>query len=213
MNILRIAIRTLFLLALGIMIACSSQPANTPTSEGPKRSVETRKEPVPYTALECFTRLDGQAHMWAPDAMPFHFESDFTAESTGQNGKSAVWRGIFASATRRAAKYFTCSGSREPGAPVFGLSANMEVPYNPNFVVFNSFLLKVNSDKAFEVAQQHGGEGLLKKDPQQQVAYVLGMTRGQGVPYWYVIYGKDLKSNKGIGVVNATTGAFIRAGK
>jgi hypothetical protein len=213
MNILRIAIRTFFLLALGILIACSSQKITTSTSVGPKRSDETRKEPVPYTALECFTRLDGQAHLWAPDAKPFHLESDFTAESTGQNGESAVWRGIFASATRRAAKYFTCSGSREPGAPVFGLSANMEVPYNPKFVLFDAFLLKVNSDKAFAVAQQHGGEGLLKKDPQQPVAYVLEMTRDQGVPYWYVVYGKDLKSNKGIGVVNATTGAFVRATK
>jgi hypothetical protein len=208
---LRVAVLAPVLAGLALLAGCSS--GTNPVPEKTKTVTETKTEPVLYTAKECFSRLEGQARLWASDAMPFHVESDFTPESTGKDGKTAVWRAIFVSGSRRTAKAFTCSGSRAPDAPVFGVTADMEMPYDPKYVPFDSFLLKVNSDKAFEVAQQHGGENLLKKDPQQPVAYLVEMARGQTVPHWYVIYGKNLKDNKGIGVINATTGAFLRASK
>jgi hypothetical protein len=37
--------------------------------------------------------------------------------------------------------------------------------------------------------------------------------RKQNVPVWYVIYGASETDRKGIGVINATTGAFVSAGK
>jgi hypothetical protein len=41
----------------------------------------------------------------------------------------------------------------------------------------------------------------------------LRKERKQYVPVWYVIYGASEKDRKGIGVINATTGAFVSAGK
>jgi len=33
----------------------------------------------------------------------------------------------------------------------------------------------------------------------------------QNVPDWYVIYGTSATDRKGIGIINATTGAFVSA--
>jgi len=197
--------------ALLALAGCSS--STPPAEESKPAAPPEKKVPVPYTAQECFSRLVAQAHLWTPDAMPAHVESDLNTESNGQDGKSTIWRGIFASATRRSVRTFTCSGSRIPDAAVFGVSAEMETGYDPRVVPFDSFLLKTNSDQAFKMAQEHGGDALMKKDPQQPVVYVLEMSRGQTMPYWYVIYGRSLKENQGIGVINATTGAFVRATK
>ncbi len=74
-------------------------------------------------------------------------------------------------------------------------------------------LVKTDTDQAFEIAQQHGGDAILKKNAQQPVTYVLLKDRNLNVPVWYVIYGASEKDRKGIGVINATTGAFVSAGK
>ena len=59
----------------------------------------------------------------------------------------------------------------------------------------------------------HGGEALTKKDPQQPVTYLLDWDPKHKTLLWYVIYGKTQSEAKGIGVINAATGAFVRAGK
>ncbi len=196
-------------LTTGILIGCSQQPATKPVAEQPKP--EAKKQPVLYTAQECLKRVEGQAHLWAMDSRPIHIESDLTSESIGQGGKSAVWRFMFVSGQRGAMRAFMCSGSLDPAAPIFGLSEGSDMPLPQGGNAFDSFLLKVDSDKAFEVSKGRGGEALLKKYPDQPVTYIVEMARGQTTPEWFVIYGKDLKNNKGLGVINATTGAFLRA--
>jgi hypothetical protein len=74
-------------------------------------------------------------------------------------------------------------------------------------------LVKIDTDKAFAITLQHGGASILKKDAQQPVIYVLLKDRKQNVPVWYVIYGTSETNRKGIGVINATTGAFVNASK
>ena len=198
------------LLLAGMLGGCSQQQASKPAPET-KPVAETKKQPVLYTAQECLKRVEGQAHLWAMDARPVHIESDLTSESAGKDGKSAVWRFMFLSAQRNAMRAFMCSGSLDEAAPAFGLSQGSDMPVPQQGVAFDAFLLKVDSDKAFEVSQGHGGENLFKKNPAQPVTYIVEMAHGQTTPNWYVIYGKDLKNNKGLGVINATTGAFLRA--
>ena len=158
----------------------------------------------------------GLALKWAADAEPARVESVLNTEATGQGGKSTVWRGYFVSPSRRSTKTFVCSGSRLAGAPPYGVSPEGEEgAYNAQSanLVFSHFLLKTDTDKAYEVAQQHGGDALLKKDAQQPVTYVLLKDKNLNVPVWYVIYGASEKDRKGIGVINATTGGFVSAGK
>ena len=185
------------------------------TSQGPEKvsaaKPESKREPVLYTANECMKRLDGQAKLWAMDARPVHIESNATSESAGSDGRSAVWRAGYLSAQRNALKFFMCSGSLDKDAPSYGLTAGLEMPVPPHVRAFDAFLLKADSDKAFTVAQEHGGSALLKKSPGQKMTYIVEVAKGETVPFWYVVYGKDLKDNQGIGIVNATTGEFVRA--
>jgi hypothetical protein len=198
-----------------LAVGCSSNDTRT---EPEKQAAASKKkaEPTLYTGQEAFNRMLGLALKWSGDAEPARVESVLNTEGTGQGGKSTVWRGYFASPSHRSTKTFVCSGSRLPGAPPFGVSPEgAEGAYNAQSagLVFLHYLLKTDTDKAFEVAQQHGGDALFKKDAQQPVTYVLLKDKKLNVPVWFVIYGTSEMDRKGIGVINATSGGFISAGK
>jgi len=199
-----------------LMAGCSSTEEKPSSSPTPAAAPAENKTPVLYTGEEAFNRMMGLALKWSTDAQPARLESVITSEANGQDGKSAIWRGYFASPSRRATKTIVCSGSRQPDAPPFGVSAEgTEGAYNADAanLAFLPLLMKTDTDKAFAMAQQHGGDAILKKDAKQPITYVLLKDRKLNVPVWYVIYGTSEKDRKGIGVVNATTGAFISAGK
>lgn len=201
----------LLFLVVMMMAGCSSQSTKPVPVQAAAPSTPAKEVAVKYTARECLSRMDGQALRWATDALVFHVESDINPETDGHDGKSTVWKGIYASASRNTIRTFTCSGSREAYAPPMGVTGELELAYKPSATPFQAFLVKADSDKALQVAQQHGGEALLKNNPQLPVTYLLAMERGQSVPTWFVIYGKSMQDNKGIGMINATTGGFLRA--
>ena len=207
-------------ISLAILAVGCSSSENMPKESAPGKPTVAAQpqstEPVLYTGQEAFNRMMGLALKWSPDVQPARLESVVTTEATGQNGKSTIWRGYFASPLRRSTKTIVCSGSRRPDAPPFGVSTEgREGPYNAEAanLAFLPLLVKTDTDKAFAISLQHGGDSILKKDAQQPVIYVLLKDRRQNVPVWYVIYGTSEKDRKGIGVINATTGAFVTAGK
>lgn len=216
MKLLRLALAVSAIIFAILTAGCSSNESKPAESAAAKPAPPPSTEPIPYTGQEAFNRMLGLALKWSPDAQPARLESVLTPEATGQNGKSTIWRGYFASPSRRATKTIVCSGSRRPDAPPFGVSTEgNDGPYNAEAanLAFLPLLVKTDTDKAFEIAQQHGGDAILKKDAQQPISYVLLKDRKQNVPVWYVIYGTSEKDRKGIGVINATTGAFVSAGK
>ena len=219
MKLYRLAF-ALSVISVAILTAGCSSTENKPKESTPEKPATAAqpesKEPVLYTGQEAFNRMMGLAMKWSPDAQPARLESVLTTETTGQDGKSTVWRGYFVSPSRRSTKTIVCSGSRRPDAPPFGASAEgREGAYNADSatLAFLPLLLKTDTDKAFAIAQQHGGEAIVKKDAKQPITYVLLKDRKQNVPVWYVIYGTSETDRKGIGVINATTGAFVSAGK
>ncbi len=205
------------ILALAVLGGCSGSNQSK-TSEQSQSA--PAKPAAPATETEtgraAFQHLYVAAHGWAPDARPFRLESVSTSDATGKDGKSAIWRALFASAMRHSIKPYQWSGSSSPDAPSRGISPGTEDTYNPSNAttqVFDIAFLKVDSDKAFEVAQKHGGEKILKSKPEHPVTYVLDWNPRDNQLVWHVYYGAG-RSDANLAVdVNASDGAFLHTEK
>lgn len=208
------AIALALLLALAIALsACSGSKSSQP-NPGQKQK-ETPKAPEALSGREVFQKLYIAARGWAPDIKPFRLQSEPISDVNGQNGKAAIWRASFASPSRRSMKTYLWSGTDEDGASR-GVTPGTEDTYNPSnsaTQVFDIAFLKTDSDKAFSVAQQHGGEKLTKADPKQAVSYVLDWNPSQNKLIWHVIYGSSRSDAKLAVSVDATTGEFMRVEK
>jgi hypothetical protein len=73
--------------------------------------------------------------------------------------------------------------------------------------------LKTDSDKAFTVAQSHGGEKLLKATPSLPVLYTLDWNPRENQLIWHVMYGGTGMDTKLRVAVDATTGNYLRVEK
>lgn len=196
-----------FLIAL---VACQSTPPQ-PTQTKPEV-----KTPELITGRAAFQKVFIAARNYAIDARPFRIESILTSDGNGHDGKSAVWRASFASATRRAVKPFIWSGSNAQDAPSRGVSPGNEDTYNPNnssTQVFDVGFLKIDSDQAFTEAQKHGGDKLLEKDSTAPILYVCDWNHNTNELVWHVIYGESREAAKLTISINASTGEFIRVEK
>lgn len=201
------------LLLMTLMVAACSSSTPAPSSTQP--TVAAKKEPALYTGKACLSQMASAAARWQADALPLHMESHVNAESNGQEGKATIWRAMFASAGRGTSRAFTCSGSRLKEEPSIGVSATTEIGSAPGIAssMFQPFLLTVDSDRAFAIAKEHGGDALLKKDPQQPVFYTLDWDSKRKELVWGVVFGTSPSDSKGVGVIDASNGKFLRAGK
>lgn len=198
-----------------VLIACSS---GAPSKPGNSSAPATKKEEpsVAYTGREAFQKMYTSARLWAPDARPYNLQSTPFKEYTGKDGKAVIWRAGFASPSRRSIKAFLWSGVRSEDAPSPGISSGVEDTYSPSnssTLVFDAAFLKIDSDKAFEVAQQHGGEKLTKADPKQPIVYLLDWNPRESMLAWHVIYGPGPSEAKLKVAVNASSGVFERVEK
>ena len=195
--------------ALALMAGCSSEPSKPGEKPQPK--------PAEFvTGRTAFQKLYVAAHGWARDAQPYRLESQTTTDANGKDGRSAVWRGAFASAVNHGTKPYTWSGTDAADAPQRGLNPGTEDTYSPtnsSTQIFDVGFLKVDSDKAFEVAQKHGGDKLLEKSPATPVSYLLEWSGPTSELVWHVIYGTN-RDNATLRVaVNASSGEFLRVEK
>ncbi|GAC1429411.1 MAG: hypothetical protein NVS1B11_15050 [Terriglobales bacterium] len=197
------------LLAVGLMPGCTSKPS-TPAEKPQPKPAELE------TGRIAFQKMYIAAHGWARDAQPFSVQSQPTADSNGRDGKSAVWHASFGSVLNHGAKPYDWSGTDASDAPSRGISPGTEDTYSPtnsSTQVFDIVYLKVDSDKAFEVAQKHGGEKLLQKNPDLPVMYKLDWNHNTNELTWHVLYGTSPEDAKLRVVVNASTGEFMRVDK
>jgi hypothetical protein len=198
-------------LALLMTAGCTSEPSKPAQAEKPQP-----KTPDMETGRYAFQKLYIAAHGWARDAQPFRLESQLTADCKGKDGKADVWRASFASPAGRSVKPYGWSGTDAPDAPSRGVNPGSEDNYSPtnsSTQVFDIQFLKIDSDKALETAQKHGGDKLLEKSPDTPIAYVLDWSRATNELIWHVIYGGTRDDAKLIVDINATTGDFIRVEK
>jgi hypothetical protein len=198
-------------LAFLTMAGCTSEPSQPAQTEKPQP-----KGPESQTGRYAFQKLYIAARGWARDAQPFRLESQLMPDSKGKDGKSDVWRASFASPAGRGAKPYVWSGTDVPDAPARGISPGSEDTYSPTNAstqIFDIGFLKVDSDKALQVAQQHGGDKVLEKAPGTPILYVLDWNHATNELTWHVIYGTSRDDAKLRVAVNGTTGEFIRVEK
>jgi hypothetical protein len=191
------------ILAAGLMMGCSSKPSQPTTAESPQP-----KAPEALTGSSALFKCYIAARGWAPDAQPYRAESRITGSSKGRDGKAEEWRVGFASPTLHSTKSYTWAN----GDISHGVDDTYS-PSNSSTQVFNIQFLKVDTDKAFAVGEQHGGDKLLEKEPDTPVLYVLDWNRQTNELLWHVIYGADRETAKLRVAVNASTGEFSRVEK
>lgn len=197
------------LVALAFLAGCSSEPTQPAAPPQPKA-------PDLLTGRSAFQKMYIQAHGWAGDAKPFRLESQTNKDSNGRDGKSAIWRASFASPSKGSVKPFVWSGTDSSDAPSRGVSPGSEDSYsanNSNTQIFDVAFMKIDSDKAFEEAQKHGGEKVLEKSPDLPVLYVADWNGRQNQLIWHVTYGTDRESAKLKIAVDASTGEFLNVEK
>ena len=197
----------LAMFALAILTACNSEAPKTAETAKPQP-----KPPEVLTGRSAIQKLYISAHGWGPDARPYRLESSTNEDSKGHDGKSAIWHAGFASVAQRGTKTYTWSGS----GTVRGINPGIEDTYYPSYASTTDCAFQfpnTDSDKALEVAQQHGGEKLLAKEADTPVMYILEWDRVNNNLVWHVIYGTSRTDAKLKVAVNATTGEFIRIEK
>jgi hypothetical protein len=191
------------ILAAAFMTGCSSEPSQPAVAEKPQP-----KAPEQITGSSAFYKCYISARGWAQDVQPYRVESEPTNASQGRDGKAGEWRVGFASPSMHSTRPYTWA--------LGDVSHSVEDSYsssNSSTQVFNVQFLKVDTDKAFAIAQEHGGEKLLQKEPDTPVFYVLDWNRQENELAWHVVYGIDRDKAKLRVAVNATTGKFSRVEK
>lgn len=185
----------------------SKKQTATPVAES-KPKVEA---PEYETGRLAFQKLYVSARAFAADVQPYRLQSIYTADAPLEQGRAGIWSAQFASASRRSIKSYTWSGVSGENMPERGVSHGTEDTYNPSNSstrVFDTAFLKIDSDKAFGVAQEHGGAVLLKQDSKQPVFFLLEWSTKNRL-VWHVIYGESRNDAKLAIAVDASSGAFI----
>ncbi len=203
-------------IALLILAGCSSNNPATNKSQSPSAAKPAPKPAEYETGRVAFQKMYLSARGWAADATPFRLQSQFAPDAPTAEGKAGLWRASFASPAKRMMKMFVWSGLVGPDAPERGITFSAEDTWNPTNTStqpFNVGFLKTDSDAAYEIAQQHGGDKLTKKDPQQPVVFVLDWDASKNELVWHVIYGSSADEAKLRVAVSATTGEFLRIEK
>ncbi len=188
-----------------LCLGCDSEPTKAPTATRNKPAVQTE------TGRFALQKMLVPARGWSADAQPVRLESSNLKGSNGQDGKAKFWRAQFASPGRQKSEPFTWSGVATEDTPK-GVNHGVEDTYNPSNRVSRPFdlnFLKVDTDKAFEVAQEHGGKKLLEKDPKTNVGYLLDFDAQASQLRWHVIYGSDSIGKLTV-LVDASSGDFLR---
>ncbi len=215
MRVVRLTVAVAVLVSVGaLLVACgTSTQTKTPETKAAAPAEPEKKLPSPYTAKACLSRMSDQAQRWQIDAIPIKVESEVNEEASGMDGKATVWRATFASPGTRSLRTYTCSGSRLPDAAPYGITAGVESTFPPNTLVhgFPAMYLTVDSDKAFTIAQEHGGASLTKGEAKHPVYYIAALDSSGKQLQWFVSYGKSMDDTDGIGMIDASTGKYLKA--
>src|SRR5215472_3497491 len=134
----------LFCAFVVFLLGCDGSSDNQQKPESNAPQLETGR-----FALQ---KMLAPAHLWAGDTQPIRMKSNAGKDNLGHDGKSSFWLTTFASAARQKTENFSWSGT-----PPRGVDHGSEDTFNPgnrSTQPFDLNFLKVDGDKAYQVAQE-----------------------------------------------------------
>jgi hypothetical protein len=197
-----------FLRRTGAIALCALALALLGCSDNePKPAPKTNEFETGRFALQ---KMYLSARLWAADAQPVNLSSSATSDSKGAEGKSGNWHAVFASRSLQKSQPFMWSGMADAPRRI---DHGVEDSYNPNnrsMQTWDLNFLKIDTDQAFSVAQEHGGKELMEKDPKVGISYLLDFDPSSSQLRWHVMYGGSGSSGRFTVMVDASSGKFLR---
>jgi len=194
------------LLAL-LMASCSSQ--------APQKTEVKKEEPAapePVTGQTGFFEMYKLARNWAKDLQGLRINSMNHADVKSLPGKAPIWEAVFVSPERREMRSFSYAVTDFSATTRKGVVAGPTSPWGgpkPGAKPFETPALKIDSDKAYEIALAKAGD-LAKKFGDKPVTFLLEQTDRFPNPAWRVIWGESVSASSFSVFVDATTGQYLR---
>jgi len=178
------------------------------SSPAPQKQPEPPPEPI--TGLRAFFRMYPTARNWAADVQGIRLVSLQIPEMKPKGGAYPAWRATLYSPSKGAVKSFTFSVVESYGNIHKGIFEGPQEGFAPDsrWEPWPVSALKVDSDKAYEVALQHS-QDYVKKHPDVAVSFVLEKTRRHPNVAWRVIWGESESRSDYSVFVDASTGEFL----
>jgi hypothetical protein len=188
-----------------LLAACSGTP---PAAE---KKAEPVAPPKPVTGQSAFYKMYGVARGWAADAQGLQLRSLPLQEVKSEPGKAGAWEATFVSVSRGRSKVYTYSVVEAGGnlhKDVFAApDESYRGPSGQN-QPFPASAVKIDSDKAYEIALQHGAE-YAKKNPNMPVSFLLEWTRRHQFPAWRVVWGESVTTSAFSVFVDSSAGLYL----
>ena len=155
------------------------------------------KPPEPITGQVAFYKMLGVARGWAPDAEALQLRSLPLQEVKSEVGKAGAWEATFVTLSRGRSRVYTFSVVEAEGNLHKDVFAGPEEAYSGpggQSQPFPATEVKIDSDKAYEIALKHG-EDYAKKNPKMPISFVLEWTRRYRFPAWRVVWGESVTTS------------------
>jgi hypothetical protein len=148
------------------------------------------------------------ARAWAQDLQILHYSSINIPEVQHQDGKAPAWQVVFVSQALKMYRTYTFSVYEASATLHKGIFEEAPQFWPGTGKPYVLEAVKVDTDKAWETALQHGKD-YNSKNPKTPISYTLGMDKGSD-PDWRVIWGQSAGESSFSVLVDAASGDFIQ---
>jgi hypothetical protein len=177
-------------------------------SSGPAPPAQPEKPAVPLTGLHALYQMYTSARAWAQDLQVLRLSSIDIREVPHQDGNAAAWQVVFVSQALAKSRTYTFSVYEASATLHLGIFPDAAQDWSGNGKPFLLEAAKIDSDKAWEIALEHGKD-YNDKNPKIPISYTLGMDKGSD-PVWRVIWGESAGESSFSVLVDASTGDFVQ---
>jgi hypothetical protein len=150
------------------------------------------------------------SRVWAPDSQIYQLTSIPVSDVKPQPGKVGAWQLIVVSPSLQQSRTFTLAVTDESSSLAKGVNSGRPESWSPHgsMVAFPIVAVKIDSDKAYEVAAQKGAD-YIAKHPDMNITYQLEQNATYSGAAWHLLWGESAGSSSYSIVVDAATGAYV----